>query len=354
MHTILKNTVSNFKHFSEYEILRKLSWDDIKIFLQCAEAESFRKASKSIGMSPATVTRHIERLEELLEIPLFKKLPDGICLTPEGQNILEDAREIEQSLFNLVRKKISRECADVGEVTLSISEGIGTYWVMPRIIEFQRNYPSISLNMRCSMDRVDVLRMETDISIQYHRPENKDLVVTKLGRLHVYPFASHGYLNLYGIPRNHQDLKTHRFVHQVAPEIDETIFPAYFDVDIQNNIGMRTNSSITHYYAILNGAGIGVLPTYIYYDNSPISPIEIEIRQHHSLDIWMTYHPDIKKVSRKALVIDWLKNCFNPKQNPCFRDEFISPRELGALQYSFRNKTNDAYIKHLASNLEKG
>jgi len=49
------------------------------------------------------------------------------------------------------------------------------------------------------------------------------------------------------------------------------------------------------------------------------------------MDIWLTYHPDVKKTWRKVLVIDWLKSIFDPKTYPWFRDEFIHPDELAKI-----------------------
>jgi len=50
------------------------------------------------------------------------------------------------------------------------------------------------------MEQADVSRLEADIAIQFEKPSNPDLIVTRLGRLHVYPFASQDYERTYGIP----------------------------------------------------------------------------------------------------------------------------------------------------------
>ena len=55
-------------------------------------------------------------------------------------------------------------------------------------------------------------------------------------------------------------------------------------------------------------------------------PVDIGIR--HQVDIWMTYHPDVRSVRRVAVFIDWLRTLFDPKRYPWFGDEFIHPREF--------------------------
>jgi hypothetical protein len=57
-----------------------------------------------------------------------------------------------------------------------------------------------------------------------------------------------------------------------------------------------------------------------------VIPVDIGIR--HQMDIWMTYHPDVRSVKRVAIFVDWVRSLFDAKKYPWFRDEFIHPRDL--------------------------
>ena len=48
-----------------------LSWDDLRVFLACAEQSSFRKAAKLLKIDSATIVRRIERLEQVIGYRLF-------------------------------------------------------------------------------------------------------------------------------------------------------------------------------------------------------------------------------------------------------------------------------------------
>jgi DNA-binding transcriptional LysR family regulator len=85
------------------------------------------------------------------------------------------------------------------------------------------------------MEQADVSRLEADIAIQFDKPDNPDLIVTRLGRLHVYPFASQDYERTYGIPASIADIKHHRIVQQVAPQLDESAPMA----DAARTMGLR-------------------------------------------------------------------------------------------------------------------
>ena len=63
---------------------------------------------------------------------------------------------------------------------------------------------------------------------------------------------------------------------------------------------------------------------------SDLIPVDIECQYH--VDIWMTYHPDARSISRVSFFIDWLRTLFDPKRYPWFGDEFIHPRDLAQNQ----------------------
>ncbi|HWN48358.1 MAG TPA: LysR family transcriptional regulator, partial [Xanthobacteraceae bacterium] len=64
--------------------INPVSWDDIRVFIACAQAESFRKAARSLRLSSSTVLRRIDRFEKALGAPIFERLPEGVILTGEG------------------------------------------------------------------------------------------------------------------------------------------------------------------------------------------------------------------------------------------------------------------------------
>ena len=89
---------------------------------------------------------------------------------------------------------------------------------------------------------------------------------------------------------------------------------------------LRTNASSVHYSAILNGLGMGALPTYSYALGAPLIPIDLDY--HRALDIWLAYHPDASRIPRVRHMIDWLVEIFSPRKYPWFSDKFVHPRDL--------------------------
>jgi molybdate transport repressor ModE-like protein len=303
------------------------SWDDLRLFLNCAELGSFRRAAKELGIDSATMVRRISRLEDLMGQRLFLRATGGLKLTEEGRRILEDVRAMEQASLNISRQSQMASQGVRGLVRVAITEGLGTYWVLPRLLEFQKANRFLTFELQATMQHVDVGRLDADISIQFTRPSRPDLKAVQLGYLHVYPFVSEGYRRMHGMPKSVNDLKLHRVIQQISPLLEEGAYERGLGVDsLEGIVGVRTNASSAVLYAVERDAGIGFLPSYALALGARVVPVDIGVR--HCLDIWMTYHPDIRKSKRHVVVIDWLRRIFDPKRFPCFHESFVHPREL--------------------------
>jgi DNA-binding transcriptional LysR family regulator len=208
-----------------------------------------------------------------------------------------------------------------------VTEGIGTYWILPKLIDWQRSNNFLTIDFRASMQEADVARLDADIAIQFHRPSDPDLKIVKLGRLHTYPFVSVDYRNRFGAPKSLAEAVNHRFIQQSSPLLDDEVMKRALSVDdLSGIVGIRTNSSSAVLYAVELGAGIGILPSYALNFGAKIVPVDMGVE--YGLDIVMVYHPDLRKSEHHMLVVNWLKRIFDPQHYPCFRDEFIHPVDL--------------------------
>jgi DNA-binding transcriptional LysR family regulator len=307
--------------------LAQTSWEDLRVFLICADSGSLRKAAEALDVTNTTVMRVVDRLEMQLGCKLFVRHQTGLQPTEEARGILEDVRQMERLSYNVFRRAAQTAESPSGVVRVAVTEGVGTYWVMPKLIEFQGTYRLLTVDLRCAMEQADVARLEADIAIQFEKPTRPDLIVTRLGRLHVYPFVSADYARVYGLPTSVADVQKHRIVQQVAPQLDETAYARALGVEsVTGIVGIRTNSSTATLYAVEKGAGIGMLPTCSLALGAPLVPVDIGIRHH--LDLWLTYHADFRRSERHIVVVDWLRRVFDDRAYPCFKDEFIHPNEL--------------------------
>lgn len=311
-------------------------WDGPRIFLEIVRQGSFRAACGPLKMSLNAVRNRFKEFEQHCGVTLATRDAYGVHLTREGERMFEAAQKMEESYFGVIRAGDQSEKAIEGRVKLAVTEGLGTFWVGPRLIEFQRTYSKLLVEMQCAMSPADILRSEADVGVQLQRPQNKDLKVVKLGRLHSMPFASKSYVDLYGKPKTQSEYAQHRIVLQVSPQAEmdaywDSVFPTRTMEEI---VAFQSNVSSAHYWATAKGAGIGALPTYANAMGAPVIPLDIRrdddpsklIRWH--FDIWLTYHPHGNRILRVRRLIEWIREAFSPKLYPWFADEFIHPNDL--------------------------
>src|SRR5947209_12385110 len=303
------------------------SWDDLKLFLACAKYKSFRNAAEELGQTGTTLMRRIDRLEESIGCKLFLRDQTGLTLSEEGTAMIADVTEMERYAFNVFRRASRSSNDTTGTVRVAVTEGPGNFWILPRLIDFQKTYRKITVDLRCAMEQADVARLESDIAIQLEPPTNPDLIVAKLGRLHIYPFVSREYETLYGVPATLAELKNHRIIKQSAPQVDDSAYARVLGLkSLEGIVGIKTNSSVGVLYAVERGAGVGFLPTASVALGAPLVPVDMGV-SHHA-DLWLTYHKEFRSSERHKIVIDWLKKIFDPRTYPCFRYEFIHPTAL--------------------------
>jgi DNA-binding transcriptional LysR family regulator len=306
-------------------------WEAAHIFLEVSRCGSFRAAAQKLGQSVNALRRRVDALEKDLGVPLLMRHVNGVRLTDEGSKIYNAALHMENASFELLQARNLSEKQVEGEVNLSITEGLGAYWLLPKLAEFQRSNPKLTLNLKCTQIPPDLLRLEADVSVQLRRPQEADLKVMKLGYLHMMFFASQSYIDAHGGPKTVPELENHRLVvlTDEGGNWENAYQKALSGILSPGLVTLRNNVSSAHFWSIVNGVGIGILPTYVKALGSNLVALDIgEINKH---EIWLTYRSDAKRIARIRKMIDWIVRCFDPGKYPWFRDDFVHPSRFAEM-----------------------
>lgn len=309
----------------------KTDWSDVRIFWAVAELGSFGAAARALRIGLATVTRAVERMEASLNTKLFVRGPQGVSLTRAGSLAYDRALTMERVAEQLEHELIDCEKTPEGPVTVAMPDGIGGLFVAPFVTEFLRANPKIDLTIDCGLWPDRPLSGEIDLTLTFTEPKQSDLVVTPLAHFHYQLFSSREYLDLYGTPKTMAEAITHPFVHHVAQTQQREAWKPR-DLAFQDLAQMRikTNSSAVSFTAVKNGAGIGVMPTAILALEPSL--VMLELPPGPAIKLWLVHQRDGAKSARISRVIEWLRELFDPKTKPWYREEFIHPRDFaGAL-----------------------
>src|SRR5882724_548065 len=220
-------------------------WDAARIFLEVVRCGSFRSAAERLELSINVVRRRIDDFERQIGATLFTRDVHGTRLTDEGALVVSSVERMEAAAFDLIRASGSVTNTLSGEVRVAVTEGLGTFWVAPRLVEFQKSFPNILVDLHCAMRSADVSRHEADVAVHLAQPASLDAKLVRLGRMHLMFFASEDYIERHGAPQTVDELKRHRLVLQSADqtatkEMFEIFFPGHSQRDL---LAMRTNVS---------------------------------------------------------------------------------------------------------------
>lgn len=306
--------------------LGQLSWDDLRLFLVVASTGSFKSAAMAQSLATNTVRNRIARLEDLVGYELLERSPSGVVLTHKGFHLREVAKEM-AAATSQIATGLASTGQELHRVELQVSEGIGTFWVVPRLADFHRQHPDILISLNCSLVPLNRFQSSNCIALQLVRPEDPNAVCGHLGAVHVMPFAAPDYLNRFGIPRNLQDGRNHQMVIQTGDLMHADFLPLLFgDVSPANMIALETNSSAAHYWAVAKGVGIGMLPTYARAITRSVVPVDMELKLRR--DLWLAYPLEAKKSKAMTTVLAWLRDSFDSRLYPWFSDDFVHPDDF--------------------------
>ena len=126
-------------------------WDAARIFLEVVRRGSFRSAADRLGLSINAVRRRIDDFERQTGATLFTRDVHGARLTQEGVRVVSAVEQMEAASFELLRASDGAANALSGEVRVAVTEGLGTFWLAPRLVEFQQSFPNIVVNLHCAM-----------------------------------------------------------------------------------------------------------------------------------------------------------------------------------------------------------
>ena len=124
-----------------------IDFNMFKVFYAVAVYESFSKAAKELYVSQPAVSYTIKKLEEELNIKLFKRFNNGIILTEEGKRL----KHYVENAFNniIVGYKSLKENEEelTGDISIGIHSNIGTLILPKYLKKFMLMHPNVNITI---------------------------------------------------------------------------------------------------------------------------------------------------------------------------------------------------------------
>jgi DNA-binding transcriptional LysR family regulator len=234
----------------------------INCFVASAQLGSFSRASRDLGVTPASVSRQVSLLEGHLGLSLFNRTTRHLSLTEAGALFLERVSGALQQLStaeDLVRE-LKGEPRGVLRVTAPAS--FGRLHIAPWLAGFLERYPGITLDLFFTDRVLDFLEERIDVAIRITAIQDSSTIGRKLARQHSVVCATPDYLARSGRPTAFADLCRHNCL--IYGKHPHTVWRLYRNedeigrVEVGGNVRARDADSI--YIAALAGVGVSLQP----------------------------------------------------------------------------------------------
>jgi DNA-binding transcriptional LysR family regulator len=234
-----------------------MDWDDLRIFLAVARADSLSGAGRVLKIDPATVGRRIARLEDQMAARLFTKTPQGYSLTEAGSNLLPHAEGAEAAVLAANDAVTSPEGL-TGQIRLGAPDGCANYLLPQVIAKICDENPGLEVHLVALPRVFNLSKREADMAIAVSRPEAGRLTVQKLTDYRLHLAASAQYLDQHPPIKTRADLAQHRLVGYIPDMIFDK------ELDYLAEIGatappLASNSVSVQLNFLRQGAGVGVV-----------------------------------------------------------------------------------------------
>jgi LysR family transcriptional regulator, glycine cleavage system transcriptional activator len=167
----------------------------LALFESAARHQSFARAAEEMFVTESAVSRQISALENYLGVKLFSRDKQHVILTNAGRgysrSISDNLNEIELHTRSLMASK------GVGDVLeLAVIPTFANRWLLPRLHEFRRAHPGITLNLSDRPDPFSFRGTNFDGALHFDDPAWTGVVKVNLFDEEVVPVVSPRHFDL--------------------------------------------------------------------------------------------------------------------------------------------------------------
>lgn len=271
-------------------------WDDLRVFLAVARAESLSGAGRLLRCDAATAGRRVARLEEAFGSKLFVKSPQGYALADAGTRLLPHAERVEQALAAATEELGGAAGMLAGQLRIGAPDGCANYLLPQVCAALCDAHPGLEIQIVALPRVFNLSKREADMAIAVSPPEAGRLTVQKLTDYRLHLAASQTYLASHAPISSRADLKSHRMIGYIPDMIFDKELD-YLSETGAETVALASNSVSVQMQALRAGAGVGIVHDFAL----PFAP---ELRRLLAKEVsltrsfWLIRHADDRRSER--------------------------------------------------------
>ncbi|HTJ99491.1 MAG TPA: LysR family transcriptional regulator [Bordetella sp.] len=178
----------------------------VESFIRAAQLGSFSAAARSLGLTPAAVSKNVAKLEAEIGMRLFHRSTRTLALTEGGERFLADAAAPYAGLQDAFAQAAQLGSQPSGVLRLSVALAFGREYLVPLLGDFLARYPAIVPDWHFDNQSADLIRGGYDAAIGGGIELTEGLVARQLAVSHVVVVASPSYMAGRRMPRHPDEL----------------------------------------------------------------------------------------------------------------------------------------------------
>lgn len=186
--------------------------DSLQLFVLAAERLNISGAGRELGLAPAVASARLAKLEHELGVELLHRTTRKVSLSQEGMDFLPYAREI-LAQSNAARGALGQGGGGAtGTLRFAAPSSFAQLHIMPLLPEFQSRYPDLTLDLRLSDGKFDLIEGSFDLALRSAPLADSSLKGRKLSDDMRVLCAAPSYLAARGVPHELADLEGHQYI----------------------------------------------------------------------------------------------------------------------------------------------
>lgn len=179
-----------------------------------AEDQSFTRAARRLGVSRSALSHAIAGLEERVGVRLLSRTTRSVATTYAGEQLLARLRPAMKDIETAFAELRELRTRPVGRVRLVVSPLAAETVLAPRLGEFARTYPDVTLDVITDENRVDLVGRGFDAGIHLMEFIAQDMVAVRASPdLRPAIVGAPQYFKTRSKPQHPRDLVEHRCVN---------------------------------------------------------------------------------------------------------------------------------------------
>ena len=279
--------------------MQHLNWDNLRYVLMVANKGSISAAARELEVNRTTVLRRINRFQEDLNCRIFDRGDAGYVLTPEAEKMINAAREVENTLYDMQRQIAGRELRLEGELRVTTTDSFMLSLLAPHLASFRRKHPHIVVDLLLTNSLLDLTRRDADVAVRPTGQPEANLVGRRLRDVE---------FGVYATPElaadferdNGSEIRWIGFTDSLLA----TPVGAWFEAAIaRRKICLRCDSFVAMRVAAEAGIGLALLPRILGDDSDILQPVDFDTDEL-TIGLWVLTHPDLVRSARVNAFIE--------------------------------------------------